>query len=279
MKASVTAHRDYRIATIDDRLLRRVPRTPRPRRLHRHLRARASDRRRQRHARATSSISCANSTFRSCAIPAAISCPPTIGRTASARARSARPGSTWPGIPRNRTRSACMNSPHWCEAAGTEMMLAINLGSRGLDEARNFVEYVNGPTGSYWGDLRKANGRAEPFARQALVPRQRDGRAVAGRPQDGARVWPARQRGRQDAAGLRQVARTDRLRLVQLRHGDLSGMGASRARALPTTPSTTSPCICISTTGPRTRPNISRSARSSTPISGPSPRPSISSAP
>jgi alpha-N-arabinofuranosidase len=43
------------------------------------------------------------------------------------------------------------------------MMLAINLGSRGLDEARNFVEYVNGPTGSYWGDLRKANGHAEPF--------------------------------------------------------------------------------------------------------------------
>ena len=43
------------------------------------------------------------------------------------------------------------------------MMLAINLGSRGLDEARNFVEYVNGPTGSHWGDLRKKNGRAEPF--------------------------------------------------------------------------------------------------------------------
>lgn len=51
----------------------------------------------------------------------------------------------------------------WCKAAGTEMMLAINLGSRGLDEARNFVEYVNGPTGSYWGDLRKKNGHADPF--------------------------------------------------------------------------------------------------------------------
>jgi alpha-N-arabinofuranosidase len=51
----------------------------------------------------------------------------------------------------------------WCKAAGTEMMLAINLGSRGLDEARNFVEYVNGPTGSYWGDLRKKNGHAGPF--------------------------------------------------------------------------------------------------------------------
>ncbi len=51
----------------------------------------------------------------------------------------------------------------WCRLVGTEMMLAINLGSRGLDQARNFVEYVNGPTGSYWGDLRKKNGRAEPW--------------------------------------------------------------------------------------------------------------------
>ena len=51
----------------------------------------------------------------------------------------------------------------WCDTVGTKMMLAINLGSRGLDEARNFVEYVNGPLGSYWGDLRKSHGRAEPF--------------------------------------------------------------------------------------------------------------------
>jgi alpha-L-arabinofuranosidase len=51
----------------------------------------------------------------------------------------------------------------WCDTVGTKPMLAINLGSRGLDEARNFVEYVNGPTGSYWGDLRKSNGHAAPF--------------------------------------------------------------------------------------------------------------------
>lgn len=51
----------------------------------------------------------------------------------------------------------------WCDAVGTKMMLAINLGSRGLEDARNFVEYVNGPVGSYWGDLRKKNGRADPF--------------------------------------------------------------------------------------------------------------------
>jgi alpha-N-arabinofuranosidase len=51
----------------------------------------------------------------------------------------------------------------WCKTVNTEMMLAINLGSRGLDEARNFVEYVNGPTGSHWGDLRKKNGQKDPF--------------------------------------------------------------------------------------------------------------------
>ena len=51
----------------------------------------------------------------------------------------------------------------WCESVGTDMMLAVNLGSRGLDGARNFVEYVNHPGGSYWSDLRKKNGRAEPW--------------------------------------------------------------------------------------------------------------------
>ncbi|WP_068116536.1 arabinosylfuranosidase ArfA [Tropicimonas marinistellae] len=51
----------------------------------------------------------------------------------------------------------------WADAAGTEMMLAVNLGSRGLDPARNFLEYVNHPGGSYWSDLRKKNGRDEPW--------------------------------------------------------------------------------------------------------------------
>jgi len=51
----------------------------------------------------------------------------------------------------------------WAEKANTEMMLAINLGSRGLDEARAFVEYVNHPGGTYWSDLRRANGQADPW--------------------------------------------------------------------------------------------------------------------
>jgi len=51
----------------------------------------------------------------------------------------------------------------WAEKAGTEMMLAVNLGSRGLDAARAFVEYVNHPGQSEWSDLRARNGRREPW--------------------------------------------------------------------------------------------------------------------
>ena len=51
----------------------------------------------------------------------------------------------------------------WAKAAQTEMMLAVNLGSRGLAEARDFVEYVNHPAGSALSDLRAQNGQAEPW--------------------------------------------------------------------------------------------------------------------
>ncbi|MBX3576684.1 MAG: alpha-N-arabinofuranosidase [Rhizobiaceae bacterium] len=51
----------------------------------------------------------------------------------------------------------------WAAKAGTDMMLAVNLGSRGLDEARAFVEYVNHPGGSHWSDLRAKNGRKDPW--------------------------------------------------------------------------------------------------------------------
>ncbi len=73
----------------------------------------------------------------------------------------------------------------WCDTVDTEMMLAVNLGSRGLDEARNFLEYVNGPTGSLLGRPAQEERPRRALRRQTLVPRQRDGRPLAGRPQDG----------------------------------------------------------------------------------------------
>jgi alpha-N-arabinofuranosidase len=51
----------------------------------------------------------------------------------------------------------------WTKAAGTEAMMAINLGTRGIDAARGLVEYCNHPGGSYWSDLRKSHGAADPY--------------------------------------------------------------------------------------------------------------------
>ena len=46
----------------------------------------------------------------------------------------------------------------WAKKAGTEPMIAVNLGTRGIEAARNLVEYCNHPGGSYWSDLRRAHG-------------------------------------------------------------------------------------------------------------------------
>lgn len=52
----------------------------------------------------------------------------------------------------------------WCQEVGAEINMAVNLGTRGLDAARNLVEYCNYPSGTYWSDQRIANGQTEPFA-------------------------------------------------------------------------------------------------------------------
>ncbi|MHA7965536.1 arabinosylfuranosidase ArfA [Paenibacillus sp. CAU 1782] len=50
----------------------------------------------------------------------------------------------------------------WAKLVGTEVMMAVNLGTRGIDEARNLVEYCNHPSGSYYSDLRISHGYKEP---------------------------------------------------------------------------------------------------------------------
>jgi alpha-N-arabinofuranosidase len=51
----------------------------------------------------------------------------------------------------------------WCRMADIEPMFAVNLGTRGPDEARNFLEYCNHPGGSHWSDLRRSHGVEEPY--------------------------------------------------------------------------------------------------------------------
>ena len=42
-------------------------------------------------------------------------------------------------------------------------MLAVNLGTRGVDAARSLVEYCNSPAGSRYADWRAANGHPDPY--------------------------------------------------------------------------------------------------------------------
>jgi alpha-N-arabinofuranosidase len=50
----------------------------------------------------------------------------------------------------------------WCALAGVEAMLAVNLGTRRGDAARNLLEYCNHPGGTAWSDLRRAHGWERP---------------------------------------------------------------------------------------------------------------------
>ena len=51
----------------------------------------------------------------------------------------------------------------WARRAGTEVMMAVNLGTRGVEDARNLVGYCNFPGGTKYSDLRRANGFEKPF--------------------------------------------------------------------------------------------------------------------
>ena len=50
----------------------------------------------------------------------------------------------------------------WAKEVGTEVMMAVNLGTRGADAARNLIEYCNLTQGTYWSDLRKSHGYSQP---------------------------------------------------------------------------------------------------------------------
>ncbi|MBO3083254.1 arabinosylfuranosidase ArfA [Cellulomonas fengjieae] len=51
----------------------------------------------------------------------------------------------------------------WARLAGVEVMEAVNLGTRGVQEARALVEYANHPGGTELSDRRRKNGHDEPF--------------------------------------------------------------------------------------------------------------------
>ncbi len=50
----------------------------------------------------------------------------------------------------------------WANRANSEVMMAVNLGTRGVQEAMDLLEYCNFPGGTHWSDLRKSHGYADP---------------------------------------------------------------------------------------------------------------------
>lgn len=50
----------------------------------------------------------------------------------------------------------------WVKKADSSAMMAINLGTRGVEEAKNIIEYCNIEKGSYYSDLRRKHGYEKP---------------------------------------------------------------------------------------------------------------------
>ena len=177
---------------------------------------------------------------------AATSSPTTAGRTASARRRTARRklDLAWRALETNQFGTDEFMA--WCAGLGVEPMMAVNLGTRGVSEAaRAAVSTANCRDGHRAGRTCGVAQRVRRAARHpALVPGQRDGRALADRPQDRRGVRPA---GRGDraapCAGSTRTSSSSPAELEQLAACRPSASWErDRAGALPTTWSTTSRC-------------------------------------
>jgi alpha-N-arabinofuranosidase len=76
-------------------------------------------------------------------------------------ARPARLDLAWSTLEKNQV--GLSEFQEWLDLAGSTMMYAINLGTRGINEAREVVEYANHPGGTYRSALRKKHGREQPY--------------------------------------------------------------------------------------------------------------------
>ena len=150
-----------------------------------------------------------------------------------------RPARRAPGAARPRlaarsrpTSSALDEFMRWAHKAGVEPMMAVNLGTRGVDEAARPPRVLQpsrrhrtGPT------CARATASRSP-RHQAVVPRQRDGRPLADRPEDRRGVRPARRRDRQGDEAGRPDDRAGRLRQLEPRACRPSAPGRRRCSSI-----------------------------------------------
>jgi alpha-N-arabinofuranosidase len=92
----------------------------------------------------------------------------------------------------------------WCKAAGTEPMLAVNLGTGTAEKAAVLVEYCNVDKGTRWSDLRRRHGVETPHAvRYWCLGNEMDGKWQIGH-------LTAAAYGRKAADAARQMRAVDR---------------------------------------------------------------------
>lgn len=51
----------------------------------------------------------------------------------------------------------------WIQSTGIDPIFAVNLGTKGVENALSLLEYCNFPGGTYYSDLRRKNGREQPY--------------------------------------------------------------------------------------------------------------------
>ncbi|WEK61030.1 MAG: alpha-N-arabinofuranosidase [Candidatus Microbacterium colombiense] len=51
----------------------------------------------------------------------------------------------------------------WADGIGSELMYAVNLGTRGIESALDVLEYTNVASGTFWSEKRIANGKKDPY--------------------------------------------------------------------------------------------------------------------
>jgi len=91
----------------------------------------------------------------------------------------------------------------WARRAGAEVMMTVNLGTRGAEDAKNCVEYCNFPGGTQYSDLRRRNGFEKPFAiRNWCLGNEMDGPWQMG-------AKPAEEYGRIAAQAAKMMKRMD----------------------------------------------------------------------
>jgi alpha-N-arabinofuranosidase len=75
--------------------------------------------------------------------------------------RPVRPELAWDDIETNRFGTD--EFLRYAAAIGTEPYICVNLGLGSIGDARDWVEYTNGAKNTYWADLRRKNGRQQPY--------------------------------------------------------------------------------------------------------------------